>query len=239
MRQLLNIRFLAAVAALAGLAFLVNEVVADESPIEAVLEPEVVQRRIDLIAPVFATTSSDNFRVKANGETAGFLDLILTGDRVMRIPPGTPGEITCEELDRLNNCAVLADLLGDAVVWFAVLPQAPRATLELPPIIDLEDGYAIFENGWEIVYPPVIPRECDEDIPTFSDFLRRFGPNSTTIVDIELQQIDSVICGPEVGVRVVPTTTVPRQPDEIFELPVGPIAPETTIDPSVLPGATP
>jgi hypothetical protein len=89
-------------------------------------------------------------------------------------------------------------------VWFAVLPKAPRETVELPPIVDLQDGFAIFENGWEIPYPPVIDRDTEadgtcegEDIPSFSDFLRRFGPNSTTIVDLATQQVIQVQCGEE------------------------------------------
>ncbi len=215
-RQLFNIRFVAAVAALAGLALLINAVVGDDDSIEAIIEPEVVDRKIDLIEPVFATTSSENFRVSGRGTTLGFIDLILTGNRVMRIAPGTPGEVQCEDLERINNCAVFADLLGDAVVWFAILPQAPRATVELPPIIDLEDGYALFENGWQIAYPPVIERECgSEDIPTFSDFLRRFGPNSTSVVDLEVQQVTLVRCGDEV--EPVPTTSLPVP--EVFDAP--------------------
>ena len=115
-----------------------------------------------------------------SGVTTGFLDLTLDAERVVRIVPGTLGEIDCDELDGTNRCAVFADMLGDAVVWFAILPQAPRATVELPPIIDLDDGRAVFDNGWRIPYAPVIERECEgEDIPTFSDFLRRFGPTAS------------------------------------------------------------
>jgi uncharacterized protein related to proFAR isomerase len=95
---------------------------------------------------------------------------------------------------------VFADMLGDAVVWFAILPQAPRATVELPPIVDLVDGRAVFESGWRIPYAPVIERDCEgEDIPTFSDFLRRFGPDSVTIVDLETRQVTTVRCGDPVA----------------------------------------
>ena len=128
-------------------------------------------------------------------------DLVVDAERVVRIVPGTLGEIDCDELEVPNRCAVFADMLGDAVVWFAILPQAPRATVELPPIIDLNDGLAVFDSGWRIPYAPVIERECDgEDIPTFSDFLRRFGPDSVTIVDLETRQVTAVRCGePEAG----------------------------------------
>jgi hypothetical protein len=126
----------------------------------------------------------------------------LDAERVLRIAPGTLGQIECDVLDASTRCAVLADMLGDAVVWFAILPQAPRATVELPPIIDLIDGRAAFESGWRIPYAPVIERECaGEDIPTFGDFLRRFGPDSVTILDLETRQVASVRCG-DAGGRV-------------------------------------
>ncbi len=215
-RQLFSIRFVAAVAGLAGLAFLLNALVLDrDDPIDAIVDEvtEPVERRIDLIEPVFVTTSSDDFEIGPDGTTRGYIDLVLTGDRVMRVAPGTPGEIACDRLEEINRCAVFADLLGDAVVWFAILPQAPRATVELSPIIDLEDGYALFENGWQIRYPPVIERECgNEDIPSFSDFLRRFGPNSVTVVDLEVQEVTSVRCGAEVvtstSVAATPVTAI-------------------------------
>jgi len=223
-RQLFSLRFLAAVAALAGLALLVRAVVADDDdPVDAVVQVEVVDRRIDLIEPIFALTPSEDFGFARDGTSVGFIDLILTGNRVMRVAPGTLGEVTCDELDEINRCVVLADLLGDAVVWFAILPQAPRATVELPPIIDLEDGYALFENGWQIVYADVIERDCGNiDIPTFSDFLRRFGPDSVTVVDLELEEVTTVRCGEEV---VPPTTSIPATATSTGGLGVLPDAP--------------
>ena len=55
---------------------------------------------------------------------------------------------------------LVADVLGDAVVWFALVPRAPRDTVDLPPIVDLHDGYAQFVNGWEVLYAPVIERDA-------------------------------------------------------------------------------
>ena len=115
----------------------------------------------------------------------------------MRIVPGTLGEIDCDELDdhragaRCSPTCSATPSCGSSI-----LPQAPRATVELPPIIDLDDGRAVFESGWRIPYAPVIERDCEgEDIPTFSDFLRRFGPDSVTIVDLETRQVTAVRCG--------------------------------------------
>ena len=200
MRQLFTWRFVAAVAALGALALLARAILIDNSSIEAVIEPPVIERKIDLIEPIVTATTSEDFTLAASGVTTGFMDLSLDAERVLRIVPGTLGQIQCDDLDAPNRCAVLADMLGDAVVWFAILPQAPSATVELPPVVDLVDGSAVFDTGWRIPYAPVIERDCDgEDIPTFSDFLRRFGPDSVTVVDLETRQVTSVRCGDPVG----------------------------------------
>lgn len=195
-RQLFNWRFVAAIAALVALALVANAVLADDESIEAVIEPEPVEREIDVIVPVFAADASDDFGITPAGVSTGFVDVILDAERTVRIVPGTYGEVSCDELDEINQCALFADVLGDAVVWFALLPQEPGGTVELPPIVDLDDADAVFENGWRIPYPPVIERECDgEDIPSFSDFLRRFGPDSVSVVDLEVGKVVAVRCG--------------------------------------------
>ncbi len=200
MRQLFNWRFVAAVAALGALALLARAILTDDSSIEAVIEPEVIERDIDLIEPIESATASGPFAVAPSGVTTGFIDLALDPERVLRIVPGTLGQVECDPLDAAVRCAVIADMLGDAVIWFAILPQAPRSTVELPPIIDLQDGRAVFENGWRLPYARVIERDCaGEDIPTFSDFLRRFGPDSITILDLPSRQVTSVRCGEPVA----------------------------------------
>jgi hypothetical protein len=189
-------RFVAAIAALAALALLTRSLLVDDDGLEAVIGGEPIERRIDVFQPIVSVEQSTEFLIDATGATTGYIDLSLTGDRVVRIAPGTLGEIACDELDQDNGCVLLADTLGDAVVWFSILPAGPRSTVELPPIIDLDEGEAVFENGWRVPYAPVIERDCEgEDIPTFSDFLRRFGPDSVTIVDLETRQVVAVRCG--------------------------------------------
>ncbi len=212
----MNWRLWAAVGAVVLLAigidraFAVNGLEGDSvfaGPLDVDENGELVERRVDLISAVFAFERSDDFGLDADSRTTGTLDGILDGDRTIRIVPGTPGTITCEEIDVPGRCVVLADLLGQAVVWFAIVPRAPNDTAILPPIEDLQDGYAIFDNGWQIRYAPVIEREgCDsEEVVSFSDFLRRFGPYSTSVVDLETQQVAAVNCPPEDF--VIPTTT--------------------------------
>ena len=173
MRQLFSWRFVAAIAALGALALLARALLVNDDAIESVIDPEPIERRIDVFQPIVSVEQSTDFLIDSAGVTTGYIDVNLTGDRVVRIAPGTLGEIACDQLEQDNQCVLLADTLGDAVVWFSMLPAAPRATVELPPIIDLDEGEAVFENGWRVPYAPVIERDCEgEDIPSFSDFLR-------------------------------------------------------------------
>jgi hypothetical protein len=205
---LFSLRFLAAIGALVGLVLLLNAIVVDDDSLEAVVDPQPPERVIDLVAPIFSIERSEDFRIGRNGTTRGFLDAVLAEHRVVRVAPGTSGEISCRELDEINRCALFVDLLGDAVIWFAILPQGPRYTAELPAIVDLEEGKAIFENGWELPYPPVIERECnDEDIPTFVDFLRRYGEGSITTVDITTGEVLSARCADDTRPTPQATTT--------------------------------
>ena len=214
MRQLFTLRLIATLCALGLLLLAVNPVASiitglsddgESDRAEAAIVAEPIPRKIDLIAPVLLARDSGNFELDADGRTTGFVDLTLDDRRIMRVAPGTLGEVAC---DRLNE-----------VVWFAVLPQAPRRTVELPPVLDLRDGYAVFENGWRIAYPPKIERDCDPelDIVSFSDFLRRFGPGSTSIVDIETQQVTEVRCGERDDTESGSTTTTTlAEPDVVF-----------------------
>jgi len=219
-RQILNVRFVAALAALLGLTLLVQTVFADDDVIDEIVEEqtEVPGRRVDFIAIGETIDRSPDFELTDEGVTEGILDVNFADGRIMRVVAGTPGEITCPNLRGTNRCVVLADLVGEAVLWFALIPRGPNSTAFLPPIVDLEDGYAIFENGWEISYPPVIERDertCGDDITSFSDFLRRYGPNSVSIVDLETQQVSTVRCGGEVRPVAIPDLT-----DDPFQ-PVG------------------
>ena len=209
MRQLFTWRFVAAIAALAGLALFVNAVFASDDDLAAVVAPEVEPRRVDLIASVASVDTSDDFAVRFDGTTVGFIDFTFTDDRVMRAAPGTAADIDCDiTVARGSRCAVFADLLGEAVIWFGLRERVDDERVELPAIVDLQDGYAVFENGWEIGYPPVIERSCrDEDIVSFGDFLRRFGDDSISTIDIETEQVVAARCA---GTDApVVTTTLP------------------------------
>lgn len=192
MRQFFGWRFWAAVLALVVVALAIVVLTGDDSASEDQVERSSQNRRLDLASFVY-TAERNRFRM-TDGYSRGYLNLILDGERTVRIQPGTPGVVRCQRLDEVGGCGVVADLLGDAVVWFAIVPLGPRLTLELPPIVDLEDGYAILSNGWELRYAPVLDRRCDEQTESFQQFLRKFGPRSTTIVDPGENRVTAVAC---------------------------------------------
>ena len=237
-------RFLAAIGALVLLAVGVDTAFsrAEKQGEIAVVAPatfdadgNLIPRRIDLIEPVAFVVASPDFEIGGDGLSVGLLDAVIDADRIARVVPGTPGEVTCANFDDPNRCVLVADVLGDAVVWFALMPRGPRDTVELPPIVDLQDGYALFVNGWEVLYAPVIERDadsCGDDVVSFSDFLRRFGPGSTTVVDLETRQVTAVICGEEF---VEPPTTVGYEGSLDGSIVTPSTSPLPALDPDVAP----
>src|SRR5688500_11442104 len=98
MRQVLSWRFVAALAALVGLALLINAVFVGRDTVARVVErsgPDT--RRADLVSIVLDSNQHD-FAIRRNGLTRGRLDVRLLGDRSATIFPGTPGTSTCDEL---------------------------------------------------------------------------------------------------------------------------------------------
>lgn len=196
MRQFFSPRFwltLAALGVLAvGLQFALSrlpESSADAGPVADDL------RRIDLVSPVFSVEAQPGFRINELGRATTEMRLFLDGTRVIVIKPGTAGEIRCAELAELGTCLVLADLLGDAVVWFTLIPTEQKRTVTLPAVRSIgDDGFVQLDNGWELPHAPRVERRCAEDTSSLNDFIRRFGDVSTSTFDMQTQQIIRVTC---------------------------------------------
>lgn len=196
MRQIFSVRFFAAIGAVAGLFLFLSVAFGGGDRVAELREPERLERRIDLVAQVFAPIQSD-FELGADGVTRGSLDLVLDADRTVRVVPGTHGEITCDELERIGACAVLAELLGDAVVWFALVPMGPDDTVELPAIDVLEDDFALLVNGWRVRYPRVLDRRCPQEFASYREFRQELGDAFTSIYSIDERQLVAVRCDPD------------------------------------------
>lgn len=193
MRQIFTVRFFAAVWALLGLFVLLTALFRGDDSVAELTARQPLERRIDLVALVFSSTS-EAFVIGPDGYTTGSIDLVLDQERTMRIVPGTPGEINCAALAESAKCAVLADLLGDGVVWFAIVPLATSQTVALPAIVSLDDGFATLTNGWQLPYAPVLERRCARDFESFTEFREELGTNFTSIFRLNEGEITDVVC---------------------------------------------
>lgn len=193
MRQFFTVRFWLAVAALVGLAALALVVRGLDSS-SATSAAESNGRRVDLVQWIFQATAADGFEMK-NGVTTADLSLQLDGARTMVVKAGTPGEVTCDDLLLPGRCTVAADLLGDAVLWFSIVPGSPDATIELPAVVELiSGGWVRLSNDWVLRHAPKVERSCAADTSSLTDFINTFGERARSTFDFETQRIEKVTC---------------------------------------------
>ena len=194
MRQVLSWRFVAALAALVGLALLINAVFVGQDTVARVVDRSgPTSRRADLVSIVVESEARD-FAIRPNGFTRGRIDLRLLEERSVTIFPGTPGTTTCKDLEPAR-CAVLAETLGDTIVWFALVPMSANFQIQLPAIESLDGGYAQLVNGWQLPYAPVIDRSrCESTAETFSEFLRVVGRRHRSLYSFGPNEITAVVC---------------------------------------------
>lgn len=197
MRQFFSWRIWAAFAALALLAVTLKFVLpAGAAKDDAPTGP--VQRTVQFVSLVYVVQPSNQFAVN-DGIVSGSADLVLDGQRTMRIVSGTLGEITCEDYTEVGRCVVLADLLGDAVVWFALVPVETGLKVDAPPIVELlDDSIARLRNGWLVPLANTVDRACEQETGSLVEFLRDYGPQSSTVIDVAKQKITQVKCSPSV-----------------------------------------
>src|SRR4249920_1307693 len=160
MRQFVSPRFWLAIAALLGLTYgLWYVLLRKDTSVPVIGQPvaaATVEHRIDLLLPVFSIQADPGFAI-VNGVASGDMHLTLDANRTMVVKVGTPGEITCGRLAEINQCVVAADLLGDAVVWFSLIPNPQKASLVLPGVTEVrKDNWVLLSNGWEITRNEVV-----------------------------------------------------------------------------------
>ncbi len=195
MRQFLSWRYWATLASLCALTILLWTCQGSSDSNEIVVEAN--NRRIDLIAQT-STVRSDQAWSVSNGISNGDATAVLLDGRVLTIADGTMGESTCLFPEALNACVILADTLGDGIVWFSLVP-APAvgsSELELPPIEELLDGvtYARLTNGMEVPLLDVVVRRCQEELPNLASFVAKYEKRHVTIVDLSQAQVSAVRC---------------------------------------------
>jgi len=152
---------------------------------------------VELVAVTESITASDNWAVVA-GKTTGEATITLDDGRAVTVFDQTRGEITCT--DYANGCVMLADTLGEAVVWFALVPKDPEdgdVRLALPALVDMRDGgdLGVLQNGWVVRLTVGVKRTCDTETTSLRDFINKFSPDrSTTILDLITDEVTEVIC---------------------------------------------
>lgn len=196
MRQIFSLRFFAAVGAVVGLFALLVAVFGGRGSIAELLEPEPLTRRIDFVDVVYAPVASPDFTVARDGTTRGSLELIIDGRRRLMVHEGTYGEVTCDRFDQVGGCAVLAVLLGDAVVWFALVPLEPGRNVVLPAIVSLDDDVATLTNAWQLPYARVLDRRCPQQFASFREFREELGTAFTSIYSVDDGELVAVVCDP-------------------------------------------
>lgn len=198
MRQFFTPRFWLALAALAALALLVAGLDrADRrADVSALQETE---RQIDIIQWVYLASPGEGFAVRS-GVTTADLSLQLDGTRTMVVKKGTPGEVTCSDIEVPGTCTVAADLLGDAVLWFALVDGPPDSTIELAAVRELLGGGKLrLANNWVVNHAPRVERSCPADTSSLTDFINTFGDDATSTFDFESQRVVKVTCPPSAG----------------------------------------
>lgn len=210
MRQFFTWRFWLTLLALAGLGagLVVLFGDDDESVDDTVAPTEATTHRLDLVQWVFSAVPGDGFAI-VDGRTTADLALVLDGTRTMRIEAGTPGVLDCPGFTATARCTVAADLLGDAVLWFAIIPGAPGATLQMPAVTAiLDDGWVRLDNGWIVRHAEKVDRRCDEETSSLTNFIETYGDAASSTFNFETQQIVRVTC-PKATAATTTTSSVP------------------------------
>lgn len=164
-----------------------------------------VRHTVDLVASVNTVTVDANW--KQDGVTSGAVaQLSLDDMRVLTIPEGTlvddyDAMAKCEDFTTPNACVLLADMLGDAVVWFALVPADKVAGMErliLPGLVDMQSNgdEGILRNGWIVKLATPVKRTCEKtDTTSLRDFITQFPHDaSSSIVNLTTDNVVSVTC---------------------------------------------
>jgi hypothetical protein len=212
-RQIFSVRFFAAVGGVLALFFLLTAVFATRDAIDdAVGDDEaatpVVTRRVDLVERV-AASEPPNVVLDLDGLTTRQVVLTIDESRAVTITSGTPGEVHCTAL-AAGRCAVVLDLLGEAVVWFALVPASGGPTgVPLPAIDTLDEGIATLVNGWQLRYAPALDRRCgdDEEFSSYRELRDELGDDFTSVFDTAEQRLVAVVCRERVSYAPTTTTT--------------------------------
>ena len=199
MRHFLSAWFAAAVGIPIVVAFLIYVVLMNSgSPSQSASK---VVHFVNYTASVNIVQAESGWSV-VQGTSRLTARLALDDARTVFIAEGTPGEITCTDFSTPNACVLIAELLGDAVVWFALTPATSETLLTrlaLPPVVDMLNGgdFAVLSNGWVVPLATPTKRSCSTPTVSLREFINKFTSNMNVSLNLSADQIDVVTCTSE------------------------------------------
>jgi hypothetical protein len=171
-----------------------------------VIQADSKRFTVDLVASVNAINADSNWSQNAERTTGGSIRLSLDDLRVITVPPETlvddyDAVPACTDFVTPNACVLLADMLGDAVVWFALVKSdavSGREFLRLPGLVDMQSNgdEGILRNGWILRLATPVKRQCEnQDTSSLRDFINRFPDTaSESVLNLITDNVVSVKC---------------------------------------------
>jgi hypothetical protein len=215
MRQIFSVRFFAAVGAVAGLLFLLSTVFAAKQVIDDDGDGDAGPplHVIDFVDRV-ESSSNPSFGFDADGLADVDTVFVIDASRQVVVRAGTPGEDHCGRLAEPGACALVADLLGEGVVWLALVPiGADPLSVPMPAVDTLDGGVATLVNGWQLPHAPAFDRRCGsgenaERFESYRQFKQLMGDDFITIYDLRDRRLTAVVCRQRVPYAPPSSTTL-------------------------------
>ena len=172
----------------------------------AVVSVTGVRHKIDLVASVNSITADSTWSQENATTTGGAIQFSLDDLRTFTALEGTlvdsyEGVNACTDFVTPNACVLLADMLGDAIVWFALVAADARNNQEFLTLSGLVDMQAngnegVLRNGWVVKLATPVKRECETtDTSSLRDFITRFpDAMSTASLNLITDTVVSVKC---------------------------------------------
>ncbi len=171
-----------------------------------VIEADSKRFTVDLVASVDAVNVDSGWSQSGGRTSGGSIRLSLDDLRVVTVPPETMVDdydavTACTDFVTPNACVFLADMLGDAVVWFALVKAdavSGREFLRLPGLVDMQSNgdEGILRNGWIVKLATPVKRQCENtDTSSLRDFINRFPDTaSESVMNLITDNVQSVKC---------------------------------------------
>jgi len=187
-------------------ALLVAVVFVSQSDSVSTVSVAGVRHTVDLVASVNSITADAEWSQEGSTTSGGSIQLSLDDLRTFTVQTGTlvaeyDDVNACTDFVTPNACVLLADMLGDAVVWFALIAADKgngQEVLTLPGLVDMQSNgdEGILRNGWIVKLATPVKRNCtDKDTSSLRDFITRFPDTaSTASLNLITDNVVSVNC---------------------------------------------